>query len=123
MYLGANHSKAVMRNNLIMAARGAGLASTDHQGKTRALHVIHNTIVTPGTGAHLTSWNDRDSMLFANNAVYSRSGSAVRFPHGAARVATAGNVAYGRIQGPQTGFTEGRGLSDFQQVSWDGKGL
>ncbi len=112
--------EAIVRNNLIMAARGAGFASTDHQGKTRALTFVHNTIITAGVGANLSSWNGRDGMVFANNAVYSRGGRGVRFPRGASGVQFAGNVVMGSVEGTRRGFMKGRGLSDFTSVEWDG---
>ena len=112
--------EAIVRNNLIMAARGAGFASTDHQGKTRMLTVVHNTLITAGRGANLTSWNGREGMIFANNAVYSRNGSALRFPGGSAGVTVAGNVVVGSVQGVAGGCVRGRGLEDFAAVSWNG---
>lgn len=111
--------EAIVRNNVILAGRGAGFASTDHQGKTRDLQVLHNTIITPGRGANLSSWNGRENMVFANNAVYSQRGSAVRFPSGSARVEFRGNVVLGSVEGVRGGYVKGRGLQDFQQVTWD----
>ncbi len=112
--------EAMIRNNLIMAAGGAGFASTDHQGKTRLLQFVHNTIITQRTGANLSSWNGREAMVFANNAVYSRTGTAIRFPRGAAGVTVAGNVVLGDVQGVRTGCRRGHGLADFQNVAWNG---
>lgn len=112
--------EAIVRNNLIMAAKGSGFASTDHQGKTCNLAVVHNTIITSGRGMNLSSWNDRDGMLLANNVVYSERGEAIRFPNGAARVTVAGNVTVGNVVGITTGFTRGDGLDDFVDVAWDG---
>ena len=113
--------EAIVRNNLIMSARGAGFASTDHQGKTRALTVLHNTIITEGVGANLSSWNGRAEMVFANNAVYSRHRAAIRFPHGSAGVAVAGNVVLGGVEGARRGSVPGRGLEDFRSVRWDAR--
>jgi hypothetical protein len=112
--------EAIVRDNLIMAAAGAGLASTDHQGKTRMLRVINNTIITAGRGTNLTSWNGREGMLLANNAIYSQRGEAVRFPRGSAGVIVRGNVVVGTVQGVRDGCVKGRGLQDFRCVSWDG---
>jgi hypothetical protein len=103
-----------------MAAGGSGFASTDHQGKTRMLQVIHNTIITTGRGVNLSSWNDREGMVFANNAVCSKRGPGIRFPNGAKRVNVSGNVVFGGVDGVRRGFVNGRGLSDFVSVSWDG---
>jgi hypothetical protein len=111
--------EAIIRNNVIMAGRGAGFASTDHQGKTRDLQVIHNTIITQGRGANLSSWNGRENMVFANNAVYCQRGPAIRFPKGCARVYFRGNVVFGSVEGVRSGFVKGRGLQDFQQATWN----
>ncbi len=111
--------EAIVRNNLIMAGASAGFASTDHQGKTRNLQVLHNTIISSGRGANLSSWNGRDNMVFANNAVYTRNGPALRFPAGSAGVTLRGNVVVGQVQGARGKFLPGRGLSDFQAVTWD----
>ncbi|MFO7901022.1 MAG: right-handed parallel beta-helix repeat-containing protein [Pirellulaceae bacterium] len=111
--------EAIVRNNLVMAAKAAGFASTDHQGKTRNLRVLHNTIITSGRGANLSSWDGREGMIFANNALYTADGPAVRFPNGAAGVTVSGNVVHGAVQGVRSGTIEGNGLGDFQSVSWD----
>ncbi|MDB4733716.1 right-handed parallel beta-helix repeat-containing protein [Planctomicrobium sp.] len=112
--------EAIVRNNLIMAAQGDGFSSTDHQGKTKNLTFVHNTIITSGRGANLSSWGNREGMVFANNAIYSRDNLAVRFPTGCEKVTIAGNVVLGGVQGcsDKSGFTQGNGLSDFQAVNW-----
>ena len=113
--------EAIVRNNLIMSAGGAALASTDHQGKTRMLKVVHNTILNSGRATNFTSWNDRDGMLLANNAIYSRGGAALRFPQGSNRVTAVGNVIAGGVEGIRHGFVRGRGLQDFRSVDWNAK--
>ena len=113
--------EAIVRNNLLIDAAGAAFASTDHQGKTRRLTFIHNTILSRRRGANLSSWNDREEMVFANNLVYTDGGDALRFPGGAKGVTVAGNVVVGRVSGVQGGFTVGRGLEDFEDVTWDGE--
>lgn len=113
--------EAIVRNNLLMAAEGSGFASTDHQGKTARLTFVHNTIVSRRRGANLSSWNDREEMVFANNIVYTDGGEALRFPRGAKGVMVAGNVVCGRVSGVDEGFVLGNGLSDFADVSWDGQ--
>jgi len=109
--------EAIVRNNLLMAAKGSGFASTDHQGKTTRLTCVHNTIVSRRRGANLSSWNDREGMVFANNVVYTDGGDALRFPRGAKGVIVSGNVVSGVLEG----FILGSGLSDFADVSWDGQ--
>ncbi len=111
--------EAIVRNNLIVAADGAGFASTDHQGKTRALTVVHNTIISRRRGANLSSWNGREGMVFANNLVVVESGDAIRFPRGAAGVVVAGNVVTGGVSGIDTGFVRGGGLADLEDVTRD----
>jgi hypothetical protein len=110
--------EALVRNNLLMNGL-RGFASHDHQGQTRDLVFVHNTIVNPGRGAHLLSWSGRPGMVFANNAVYSQSGDAVRFHDGAAGVQFGHNVVLGSVAGAESGWSAGRGLSDFIGVAWD----
>lgn len=114
--------EAIIRNNLIMAAKGDGFSSTDHQAKTHDLKFIHNTIVTSGRGVNLSSWGGREGMVFANNVIYSRDNLAIRFPSGCEKVIIAGNVILGGVQGcsSKTGFHLGRGLNDFKNITWDG---
>lgn len=112
--------EAIVRNNLLMAAAGAGFASTDHQGKTTNLTFVHNTIISRKRGVNLSSWHNRRNMIFANNAVYTDRGDAIRFPNGASEVVISGNVLVGRISGVKTGYTRGKGLADFSRVSWNG---
>ena len=112
--------EAVVRNNLLIAGAGAGFASTDHQGKTTRLEFVHNTIVSKRRGVNLSSWNDRQGMIFANNAVYTDQGDALRFPRGSRGVLVSGNIVVGRVSGVSQGFIAGDGLSDFVDVSWDG---
>jgi hypothetical protein len=112
--------EAVVRNNLLMCGEGAGFASTDHQGKSCKLSVVHNTIISKTRGVNLSSWNDRDGMVLANNAIYTNDGEAIRFPQGSVHVTVAGNVITGRVQGVNHGFSHGAGLKDFIDVAWDG---
>ncbi len=111
--------EAIVRNNLVVGGATA-LASTDHQGKTRDLVVVHNTIVHRELAVNLSSWNGRDGLVFANNAVYSE-GTAIRFPEGSAGVTFAGNVVFGAVEGVPDEGRKGRGLADFRDLSWDGE--
>ncbi|MCL1599626.1 MAG: right-handed parallel beta-helix repeat-containing protein, partial [Actinomycetia bacterium] len=113
--------EALIRNNLLIAAQGSGFSSTDHQGKTKHLTVVHNTIVSRMRGANFSSWNDREGMVFANNVVYTDGGDALRFSRGAKGVTISGNVVLGRVSGVKEGSIRGKGLSDFRDLSWDGK--
>jgi hypothetical protein len=112
--------EAIVRNNLLIAARGAGFASTDHQGKTVHLSFVHNTIISRRRGASLSSWNGRNGMVFSNNVVYTDRGDALRFPRGAQGVIVSGNALLGRASGVEGGFVAGKDLTDFVDVSWDG---
>jgi hypothetical protein len=112
--------EAIVRNNLLIAAQGAGFASTDHQGKTAHLTFVHNTIISRRRGANLSSWGGRNGMIFANNVVYTDRGDALRFPRDASGVIVSGNMLRGRVSGVARGFVVGNGLTDFADVSWDG---
>jgi hypothetical protein len=111
--------EAIVRNNVLISAKGSGLASTDHQGKTRNLQVVHNTIINTGHAFSGGSWNAREGMLLANNILYSRDKNALHFASGSDGVVITGNVVVG--DGPKKGTTPGRGLADFVSVTWDGE--
>ncbi len=111
--------EATVRNNLLIAGRGSGFASTDHQGRTARLKVIHNTIINTGHAFSGGSWHQREDMVLANNILYSRDGNAMHFANGNGRVTIAGNVVFGG--GPTHGSAAGRGLEDFVSVTWDGQ--
>jgi len=110
--------EAIVRNNVLISAKGSGFASTDHQGKTVNLRVIHNTIINAGHAFSGGSWNGREGMVLANNVLYSRDRNALHFANGKDGVVIAGNVIVGH--GPKEGTTRGRGLEDFAKVTWDG---
>jgi hypothetical protein len=111
--------EAVVRNNLIMSGAAAGFASTDNQGTTANLQVVHNTIINTSRAANLSSWNNRAGMVFANNVVYSRDAESIRFPNGSTGVAVKGNVVLGPVEGIAAGYIAGAGLTDFASVTWD----
>lgn len=110
--------EAIVRNNILISAKGSGFASTDHQGKTLNLQVLHNTIINTGTAFHGSSWNAREGMILANNILYSRDKNALNFPNGSAGVTITGNIILG--SGPKAGTSPGRGLEDFVSLTWDG---
>ena len=109
--------EAIVRNNVLLAGKGSGFASTDHQGKTLHLQVIHNTIINPGHAFSGGSWNAREGMVLANNILYSRDGSALHFAGGSTGATITGNVLLG--SGPREGGVPGHGLEDFRKVTWD----
>ena len=111
--------EAIVRNNVLINANGAGFASTDHQGKSLKLQVIHNTIINTGDAFKGGSWNAREGMVLANNVLYSRDRNALNFPNGREGVTITGNVIVG--YGPKDGTSSGRGLEDFVSMTWDGE--
>ncbi len=111
--------EAVIRNNVLISATGSGFASTDHQGKSLNLQVIHNTVINTGDAFKGSSWNGREGMILANNILYSRDKSAMNFPKGKEGVIISGNIVLG--DAPKQGTLRGRGLEDFFSLSWDGE--
>jgi len=111
--------EAIVRNNVVLKGAGAGFQSHHHQGTTRDLKVVHNTIINPGRGANLSSWNQAANVVFANNVVYSRTSESIRFPNGSTGVTLSGNVVLGSVTGASRGFVKGSGLEDFVSVTWD----
>lgn len=109
--------EAIVRNNVLINGAGAGFASTDHQGTTLNLQVIHNTIVNGGHAFRGGSWNGREGMVLANNVIYSRDASALHFANGSNGVVSRGNVVFGA--GAIEGCVKGGGLADFADLSWD----
>jgi len=109
--------EAIVRNNFLADAKGSGFASTDHQGKSVNLQVIHNTIVNSNHAFSGSSWDSRQAMVLANNVLYSRDQNAMNFPNGNQGVAIAGNIVLG--DGLKYGSRIGRGLEDFAGVTWD----
>ena len=110
--------EAIVRNNVLISANGSGFTSTDHQGRTLNLQVIHNTIINAGHAFSGGSWNGREGMILANNILYSRDKNAINFPKGNDGVIITGNVIV--RDGPNQGASRGRGLEDFVNVTWDG---
>lgn len=109
--------EAIVRNNLLAGAKGSGFASTDHQGKSVNLQVIHNTIVNSNHAFSGSSWDSRQGMVLANNVLYSRDQNAMNFPNGNQGVTIAGNIVLG--DGLKYGSRLGRSLEDFEGVTWD----
>lgn len=110
--------EAIVRNNILISAKGSGFTSTDHQGKTLNLQLIHNTIINRGHALSGGSWSAREGMLLANNILYSAEQNALHFANGAKGVRISGNVVFGH--GPKEGCSLGRGLQDFIKADWEG---
>ena len=112
--------EAIVINNLAVGGANA-FFSNDHQDNSKNLSVVHNTFVSEGIAAYLSSWNGREGMLFANNVAYSEGNAGVAFSGGSTGVSATGNMTYGGvIYGPPAGFSSGAGLHDFRDLSWDG---
>ena len=111
--------ETIVRNNVLISGQGSGFASTDHQGQTLNLQVIHNTIINTGDAFKGGSWNAREGMILANNVLYSRDKNAMNFPNGKEGVKITGNVVLG--DGQKEGTTRGLGLEDFVSMTWDGE--
>ncbi len=109
--------EAIVRNNILINGQGAGFSSTDHQGKTLNLEVVHNTIVNTGHAFRGGSWNGREGMVLANNILCSKNGDALYFPNGSQGVTITGNVTTGG--GLKAGTDPGNSLADFIAVTWD----
>ncbi|HVJ68102.1 MAG TPA: right-handed parallel beta-helix repeat-containing protein [Caulifigura sp.] len=109
--------EAIVRNNVLIGAKGSAFASTDHQGKTLNLQVVHNTIINTGRAFSGSSWNAREGMVLANNVIYSRDKDALHFANGSTGVTITGNIIFDA--GPKRGGIPGRGLDDFTNLTWD----
>lgn len=109
--------EAIVRNNVLINGLNSGFASTDHQGQTLNLHVIHNTIINSHHAFRGGSWNARQGMVLANNVLYSRDAHAFHFANGNSGVSITGNVVLG--EGPTFDSSLGHGLEDFENVTWD----
>lgn len=98
---------AVIRNNLILHSLEVGFNSQSHQGVTpNNLEFVNNTLVGGAPCLRLSSWADKQGMIFANNAVYCESGSFVI--GGLSGVDVRGNVVYPATGSlPASGYTTG----------------
>ena len=108
----------IIRNNIIL---GGPIALQSHQaGSPSNLEIVHNTIVTDGSGVAVRSVTG--PVLIANNAIYSQSGTAIRLISGDISLVTvAGNVGSGGIAGANGGIVDGNGISaDFVNGHYDG---
>ncbi len=98
--------EVIVRNNLLIDGKSAAFSSTDHQGKTINLQVVHNTLVNTAHAFRGGSWNLRSNMVLANNVIYSRKQNVLHFPNGYEGVTIIGNVVLG--DGPKGGCRIGR---------------
>ena len=119
--------EAIVRNNLIMNGTNSAFLSSDLQGTTTNLQVIHNTIINQGRAANFTSWDSRENLVLANNVIYSQSGESIRFSTVVTGVAVEGNVVAGSISGISEGYiitsSTADPLADFTDVQWDASAI
>jgi Right handed beta helix region len=99
---------AIIRNNILL---DGPIALQSHQaGSPSNIQVVHNTILTEGNGIDVR--NVVGSVVIANNAIYSESGTAIRLISGnLSLVSVAGNVGHGGLSGASSGFIEGKGIA------------
>ncbi len=97
----------IMRNNIVLGT----IALQSHQaGSPGNVQIVNNTILDRGSGIEVR--NVVGSVLIANNAIYSESGTAIRLVSGNVGLVTlAGNVGHGGLQGASSGYTEGKGIA------------
>lgn len=102
---------SVIRNNIILDGPGNGINSQPHQGATPTnLELTHNTIIGGNPCIRLSDWDNKQGLIFANNAVYCPSGSFA--VGGLTGVAVSGNIfepATGSF--PSAGYATGRSES------------
>lgn len=109
--------EAVVRDNLMMNGLN-GFHTHDHQGTSRDLTFVYNTIINEKRGADLQSWGGRPGMTFSNNVVYSRNANSVVFVGGTAGVTIENNAVVGSVLGADAGFWPGKGMGDFEKATW-----
>jgi Right handed beta helix region len=99
---------AIIRNNILL---DGPISLQSHQaGSPSNIQVVHNTILTDGNGIDVR--NVVGSVVIANNAVYSESGTAINLISGNLSLVTvAGNVGHGGISGASTGDVAGNGIA------------
>ncbi len=112
--------EAIVRNNVAIEGSNA-FYSANHQGTVTNLVVVNNVFVNDVRAARLQDWNGKPGMVFANNACYSQTSTAILVNGGNAGVTFADNVVFGTLSGVPNGTTiPGTGLGDFTSVSWNG---
>jgi hypothetical protein len=109
---------AVIRNNIILVTTADGFNSQDHQGVTPSnLEFIHNTLVGGNPCLRISNWDNKQGIVFANNAVYCDSGNYQI--SGLTGVAAVGNVfSPAPPSFPTTAYVLGRSSTlDFVDVA------
>jgi MYXO-CTERM domain-containing protein len=110
---------AIVRNNLILSAAVDGIRNQNHQQmNVKDLEIVHNTIVNVGNA--IRSDHIAGSVLIANNALYSQTGSALRVAGTLTGLVVSGNVGAGSLQGVSSGVdTSGSLALDFVDAAFD----
>ena len=98
---------SIIRNNIVLGTIGLRA----HQaGSPSNQLLVHNTIIAEYDGIDV--FNVSGSVVIANNAIYSRTGKAIRLISGKTNLVTvAGNVGGGSLSGGSGGFAKGAGIS------------
>jgi parallel beta-helix repeat protein len=107
---------SVIRNNIVL---GTAIALQAHQsGSPSNQTIVHNTLID----ATIEVRNVSGSVIIANNAVYPRSGAAIRLISGNIGLVTvAGNIGTGGVSGASGGFANGGGVNaDFVAAHFQG---
>ncbi len=106
---------SIIRNNIVL---GSGIGLQSHQaGSPSNQVVVHNTVI----GAGISVRNVSGSVVIANNAVYSNSGTAIALISGSLGLVTvAGNVGIGGLSGASGGFATGNLAADFIAAHYNG---
>jgi len=112
---------AIVRNNIVLGAAGAGIGVSPQQGGIPGNLVIANNTILKASGDAIHLSGVAGAILVANNALYAAAGNAV-FANGAtAQVTAIGNVGVGALNGVPGGFDAGGNLaSDFGAANYSG---
>lgn len=110
---------ATVRNNIVLGAAGAAMATQPHQENgPSSLTIVHNTFINDGDA--LAIRNPSGSVTVANNALYSM-GRALFLNGDAGRVTAEGNAGVGSVQGlPGVMLIAGDIGADFGGASFSG---
>jgi hypothetical protein len=108
---------SIIRNNIVLGTIGL---QTHQSGSPSNQVLAHNTIIATDDGIDVR--NVSGSVVIANNAIYSRSGTAINLISGSTNLVTvAGNVGAGGVSGASGGFVNGNGIAaDFVAASFVG---
>jgi len=108
---------SIIRNNIVFGQLGM----QPHQaGRPSNQIVVNNTIICDKSCIQVRGVGG--PIVFANNAVYAKSGAAINLISGNLSLVTlANNVVVGRVAGATTGFINGSGITtDFVGANFSG---